>query len=66
MENKKEIDYINPKHYEILGVEAIDILEKVLTPEEFWGYLKGNVLKYRFRAGKKPNQPAARDLKKAN
>jgi hypothetical protein len=26
----------------------------VLTPEEFQGYLKGNIIKYAMRAGRKP------------
>lgn len=41
-------------HYELWeGFEAIDIIKEVLTPEEFRGYLKGNVLKYRLRNGRK-------------
>jgi hypothetical protein len=30
-------------------------MESVLTPEEFVGFLKGNVIKYAMRAGRKPN-----------
>jgi hypothetical protein len=29
-------------------------MEAVLTPEEFRGFLKGNVIKYAMRAGRKP------------
>lgn len=43
-----------PKHYMLFpDLESIDAIQKVLTEEEFRGFLKGNSLKYRFRAGKK-------------
>jgi hypothetical protein len=41
-------------HYELWnGFEAIDIIKDVLTEEEYKGYLKGNILKYQLRLGKK-------------
>jgi hypothetical protein len=45
----------NPRHYRLFadGQQAIDIIQGALTPEEFAGYCKGNVLKYRLRAGEK-------------
>lgn len=45
----------HPKHYEVFpdGTEAIELIRKCLTTEEFIGYCKGNYLKYRLRAGKK-------------
>lgn len=48
-------DMINsPKHYMLFeDMEAIDAIKALLTKEEFDGYLKGNELKYRFRAGMK-------------
>jgi len=43
-------------HYELWeGVEAIDIIKQTLTPEEYKGFLKGNILKYQLRLGKKDN-----------
>ena len=55
----------NPKHYAIApGVEAIDIIEASLTPEQFKGYLLGNFLKYRLRAGDKGN--LQQDIDKSN
>lgn len=43
-------------HYEIYpGVEAIDVIKTMLTPEEYLGFLKGNILKYQLRLGKKDN-----------
>jgi hypothetical protein len=43
----------NPSHYKLFGEEVIDIMMRTLTETEFKGYIKGNVLKYRLRAGKK-------------
>jgi len=41
-------------HYNIWdGFEAIDLMKKVLTKEEYIGFLKGNILKYQNRLGKK-------------
>ncbi|WP_421276141.1 DUF3310 domain-containing protein [Aeromonas veronii] len=45
-----------PKHYDLFGdgtTEAIQVIQKTLTKEEFKGYLKGNILKYRLRIGEK-------------
>ena len=48
-------DQVNsPSHYQLYpGMEAIDVIRKVLTEDEFIGYCKGASLKYRLRAGKK-------------
>ena len=41
----------NP-HYELWpGTEAIDVMAASLSPEELRGYIKGNILKYKLRAG---------------
>jgi hypothetical protein len=53
----------NPAHYIVGGIETIDYIKAKLTPEEFIGYLKGNVIKYTSRAGKK--QDTIQDLEKA-
>ena len=53
-ENEAQADLINhPPHYQIGGIETIDIIEAMLSPEEYKGYLKGNIIKYRERAGRK-------------
>ncbi len=39
----------HPKHYNIGGLETIDIIESRLTREEFVGYLKGSKMKYDLR-----------------
>lgn len=47
-------DLINsPQHYKVGGYEAIDVIQAKLTPEEFRGYCKGNILKYLMRANYK-------------
>jgi len=47
-------DAVNsPAHYKVGGIETIDFIQAKLTPEEFKGYLLGNVLKYASRAGHK-------------
>ena len=43
-------DNVNhPRHYNIGGLETIDIIESRLTKEEFVGYLKGSKMKYDLR-----------------
>jgi hypothetical protein len=39
----------HPSHYTQGGIECIDAIRAALTPEEFSGYCKGNVLKYVWR-----------------
>lgn len=41
------VDNVNhPSHYTTGKIEVIDYIEDKLTPEEFRGYIKGNVIKY--------------------
>ena len=43
-------DSVNqPEHYRQGEIECIDAIEAALTPEEFRGYCKGNILKYVWR-----------------
>jgi hypothetical protein len=56
-------DAINPDHYKVGGIEAIDYVQAKLSPEEYRGYLRGNALKYLSRAGHKDD--AAQDISKA-
>lgn len=58
-------DEINsPSHYMLFpDMEAIDVIKAALTPAEYIGYLKGNALKYRLRAGDKG--PAEKCIAKA-
>ena len=54
-----------PTHYQNGGIETIELIKEYLTPEEFRGYLKGNIIKYRERAPYKGNteQDYAKALK---
>jgi len=54
-----EPDTVNsPEHYNMLDIEAINLIEMSMTKEEFLGYLKGNVLKYiiRYKHKRKPGE----------
>ena len=52
--NKKVEDAINPSHYKVKGLpEAIDIMNHLMTLEQFEGYLWGNIVKYAYRYGRK-------------
>lgn len=53
----------NPSHYNKGSVECIDAIKSSLEPNEFRGYLKGNVQKYMWRYESKVNP--LEDLKKA-
>ncbi len=44
---------VSGNHYKQMPVEPWAVMEAVLTHEEFVGYLKGNVVKYSMRAGRK-------------
>lgn len=54
----------NPSHYKIIGQETITVIASSMTPEEWRGFCRGNVIKYRLRAGKKGD--AAQCLAKAD
>jgi hypothetical protein len=43
----------NPAHYTAGQIECIDAIQAALTPEEFRGFCKGNVLKYVWREMRK-------------
>jgi len=52
--NPERYDLINnPMHYTVGGYEALDVIKAKLSPEEFRGYCKGNILKYVMRANYK-------------
>ena len=45
---------IGGQHYKEMGVQPWEVMESVLTHEEFVGFLKGNIIKYSMRDGNKP------------
>jgi hypothetical protein len=63
MQKKVFIDDVNhPSHYTQGGIECIDYIQSILTPEEFRGFLRGNVTKYNHRLMAKGNP--AKDIAK--
>lgn len=43
-----------PQHYQFFpDLEAIEVIARSMTQEQFYGYCLGNRLKYRLRAGNK-------------
>jgi hypothetical protein len=44
---------VSGNHYKDMAIQPWELMESVLTHEEFVGYLKGNVIKYAMRAGRK-------------
>ena len=44
---------ISGNHYKEMAIQPWALMELVLTSEEFEGYLKGNIIKYSLRAGRK-------------
>lgn len=57
-------DYVNhPPHYTEGGLECIEAIEAQLTPEEYRGYLKGNIAKYIWR---EKHKGGTESLRKAN
>jgi hypothetical protein len=44
---------ISGNHYKEMAIQPWELMQAVLTHEEFVGFLKGNVIKYALRAGRK-------------
>lgn len=56
-------DKVNhPSHYTQGGIECLDAIEAAMKPDQFRGYLKGNIIKYLWRYEWKNG---LEDLKKA-
>lgn len=64
MSNKSESHGVsNPSHYNQGIIECIDAIAAALSPEELSGFIKGNVIKYLWRANHKGN--SIQDVEKA-
>ena len=64
---KSPVEQFHDSHY--LGyVQPIELMQEQFTAEEFRGYLKGNIIKYASRLGKKddPKKEADKILNYAN
>lgn len=46
------------------AVEPLEVMAKILTKEEFIGFLKGNIIKYSYRAGRKVGESVEKDRNK--
>lgn len=57
--------YSEEHYHNTIGYEPIEVMQRVLNPEEFRGFLKGNIIKYSMRAGKKLGESAVSDMQKA-
>ena len=44
---------VSGTHYKDMPIQTWHVMEAVLTRDEFIGFLKGNVIKYSLRAGRK-------------
>lgn len=55
-------DNTNPSHYKQGGMETIKILKAKLTPEQYKGFLMGNIIKYITRH---EHKNGVEDLRKA-
>jgi len=53
MEKKADDFQIGGTHYKEMPVQPWTVMENVLTRAEFIGFLKGNIIKYSMRAGRK-------------
>ena len=64
--DQEEYNHAKPPHYEMWdGIEDSFAMHRaVLTHEEYLGFLKGNIFKYKLRLGDKPDTPVEIDLAK--
>ena len=46
---------VGGEHYKNMAVQPWEVMESIMTKEEFLGFLKGNIIKYTMRDGKKEN-----------
>lgn len=54
-------DTMHEKHYRETVVEPILVMQALFSHDEFIGFLKGNILKYRLRAGHKGGEKGMKD-----
>ena len=52
------------QHYKSIPVEPFDLISSLLSYEEWRGFLKGNMIKYAIRAGRKPGESIEKDVSK--
>ena len=50
---KENNTQVGGDHYKNMVVQPWEVMASIMTREEFIGFLKGNIIKYSLRAGKK-------------
>ena len=53
IEVKADDMQVSGNHYKDMPIQPWAVMEAVLTHDEFVGFLKGNIIKYSLRAGRK-------------
>lgn len=51
---------VGGSHYKDMDPQPWEVMQSLLTPEEFRGFLKGNMIKYAMRQGKKDSPDAGK------
>ena len=51
---------VGGNHYKEMNPQPWEVMQALLTPEEFQGFLKGNMIKYAMRQGKKDSPDAGK------
>lgn len=65
VENQNEtVKKENNDYYQQSAMQPIEVMQAIMTPEQFEGFLLGNIIKYRMRAKYKENYD--KDMEKAN
>ncbi len=54
----------NADHYANMQIEPFEVMQGLLTHPEYVGFLKGNIVKYSMRQGRKAGEPAEKDAAK--
>lgn len=57
--NPPVVDDSNPSHYADLDLEPFEVIEKLLSAEQWQGYLAGSAIKYAMRQGRKASSDDA-------
>jgi hypothetical protein len=55
---------VGGNHYKNMPIAPWDVMATALTPEEYRGFLKGNVIKYAMRSAQGAKEGAERDAAK--
>ena len=59
---KADEKQIGGTHYKDMTIQPWTVMENVLTTEEFIGFLKGNIIKYSMRQGRKDSDDGGKAL----